>query len=604
MTRRTPKSRRVVPVVAGSLLVVLVVALPLLHCLHTRHVAGLFAGPSVDSGETARTGFYALPVYKLEAYQTGTEEDNAAARPGLLDRSAEDERFERIEGIHPDYKLDVTSGATRAARMKEPTSHRDPWVPRFLTITYPPDNALFPPNLCAPFVEWNDIHNNLWQVTVSIPHAQLEWKSLTAERRWRVPDTVWARIKEHAAAGAASVQVRGIRRSGLWGKAAPTVHRSQRVTFRIARDPADNIIVYRLVDPPFANRKTPSLFIRDIRLTRPTVFLDARQQYCVNCHAFSSKKGTHGRLSLQVRYVGDEPADHAVYAAVYDIDRHEGRKTIFPFDVQMSTFMAWSPDETRLAVAARQRFAPRTGPVIFETQTIGQDSDIAVYNALDGTGALLPGASEPKVLETYPRWTPDGKSIVYSSAPVGKHPSITQLDLYIIPFRDGLGGSPAPVPGASANGKSNFYARFSPDGKWMSWVQADYASLIKASSDIYLMSADFRSGPRALASNVPHAADSWHSWSSNSRWILFATKREDGIFARLYMTHIDEAGNASPAVRLPIETPRMRMSFNIPEFLAERPPIEEHRLFEGMCIRAESFKVKPPAAEANGTASE
>jgi hypothetical protein len=154
-----------------------------------------------------------------------------------------------------------------------------------------------------------------------------------------------------------------------------------------------------------------------------------------------------------------------------------------------------------------------------------------------------------------------------------------------IPFNDGKGGKPEPVPGASANGRSNYFARFSPDGKWLTFVQSDGGSFIKSSSDIYIMPADFSAPPRPLECNVRFAADSWFSWSSSSRWLLFASKRDSGVFARIYMTHIDEAGHASPAVRLPIDGDE-RMCFNVPEFCREMPDMSEGEFFGA--IRAEN----------------
>ena len=65
----------------------------------------------------------------------------------------------------------------------------------------------------------------------------------------------------------------------------------------------------------------------------------------------------------------------------------------------------------------------------------------------------------------------------------------------------------------------------------------------------------------------------------------FASKRDDGIYARLYLTEIDDEGHASPAIRLPLlEEPLA--SFNIPEFVAQKPRIEEPELFDIVRVEA------------------
>ena len=66
----------------------------------------------------------------------------------------------------------------------------------------------------------------------------------------------------------------------------------------------------------------------------------------------------------------------------------------------------------------------------------------------------------------------------------------------VMPYNDGRGGKPEPVIGASRNGKSSYFARFSPDGRWMTFTSSDWGSLIKASSDIFIMPADLKTAPR------------------------------------------------------------------------------------------------------------
>ncbi|KPK99852.1 MAG: hypothetical protein AMK75_06265 [Planctomycetes bacterium SM23_65] len=227
--------------------------------------------------------------------------------------------------------------------------------------------------------------------------------------------------------------------------------------------------------------------------------------------------------------------------------------------------------------------------------TVQAGSDIAVYDVEAGKALLLPGASEQGVLELYPRWTPDGKSIVFCVAPDGLDSKRTHLSLHVIPYADGQGGKPMPIPGASNNGRSNYFPRFSPDGKWLSFVQSNGGAFIKSSSEVCLMSASLEGPARVLESNAPHAADSWYSWSSNSRWIVFTSKRDDGAFARLYFTHIDDGGHASEPVRLPIAN-EVRMSFNVPEFVAEVPTIDERALFDGLRVERQTT----PVAWSNG----
>lgn len=536
--------------------------------------------------------YYPTVVYDLHAYESAPEvKPDESTVPDLAKRR-DAPRHEWADGagkeemekkIQSRTAMDGVTAATRIVRLCTPSVYRARRPSRSLCIVSPPDSAIFPPNLCAPCIEWEDAANNAWQVTIRVEGAERRWTAVTEERRWWIPPATWEEILRDGVERNLTVEVKGVTwNGGLWGGAPrvgtrPTVHVSEPSRFRISRDPADRFVVYRLVCPPFSTLKTPDTFVRDISSYRTRMFLSARRSYCFNCHTFSSTAGTSGKLSIQSRYMMPGPESFRTYFAIYDFDAKQGRKIALPFDIQMTTFMAWSPDGTRLALSANQQISAFE-PIVFETQSAGEPtSDVAVYDVGRNAVRLLPGASDPDRLELFPRWTPDGKEIVFCRAATGFHPEMVKYDLCRIPFNDGKGGNAAPVPGASNNLRSNYYPRFSPDGRWFSFCQSDGGELIKSSSDIYLMKGDLTGPARRLECNAEFAADSWHSWSSNGRWIVFASKR-DGILARLYLTHIDDEGRASPAIRLPLRDDPME-SFNIPEFVQNDPAVSESDLY-------------------------
>jgi len=67
--------------------------------------------------------------------------------------------------------------------------------------------------------------------------------------------------------------------------------------------------------------------------------------------------------------------------------------------------------------------------------------------------------------------------------------------------------------------------------------------------------------------------DSWHSWSSNSRWFVFSSKRDDGLFTRLYISYLDEEGRAHKPFLLPQKDPAFYDGYlrvyNVPELYRE-----------------------------------
>ena len=170
-------------VILALVVAVALAAILAVHRLHRGKCHALFAGPSRENTEH-RVGYYPQVAYDLTGYLP--DWDNASngerATPGILDEQDEEAK-RRPDATHPD----AISVAAKLKWLKLPTIYRARWVPRFLTVTYPPRGAVFPANLCSPFVEWRDIHNDLWQVTLSVPHAKLEWRFVTDSRRWRIP---------------------------------------------------------------------------------------------------------------------------------------------------------------------------------------------------------------------------------------------------------------------------------------------------------------------------------------------------------------------------------------------------------------------------------
>lgn len=561
---------------------------PFLQCRSDSDLAALFAVPSevVDADVPA---FYSRPRYDLSAYAgydslsffAGVADDPFTEAspndPLWIDGAARGVLEASMRQAHRRGEADLPSAALY---LLSPSSYRERKASRALRISYPPDGAVFPANLCEIRVDWDDAVNDLWQVTVGLADTTVTWMAVTNQRQWWFPPDVWAQVRRLAIEREAWIQVKGVQSTS----APPMVQASHKVAFRVSVWPADNCIVYRMVVPPFNKRKTPSTYSRDLRSFEVSPFLLARDNYCYNCHTFSSKTGDTGMLSIQVRFMSPG-SKLPVYLGLYDIEAQRGWKAKLPFDIQMSTFMAWSPSGRYLAFSANQQLVT-FAPTVFETQFAGQPtSDLAIYDVEEGTAYLLPGATDPHRLEMLPRWSLDGSSIVFCSAPVGRHPAQTLYDLHQIVFDGGSGGESRPVAGAANNGRSNYFPRFSPDGKWLSFCQSDGGILMKSSSDIFLLPADISGPPRRLESNVDFAADSWHSWSSNGRWLVFASKRDDGIYARLYLTRIDANGRASPAVRLPLRDEPLA-SFNIPEFVANRPRIKEPELFDAVRVEA------------------
>jgi hypothetical protein len=224
---------------------------------------------------------------------------------------------------------------------------------------------------------------------------------------------------------------------------------------------------------------------------------------------------------------------------------------------------------------------------------------LAWYNRGSREMHVLPGADDPGYVHTGAVWSPDGKYLVFARAaardayPAGTRmaqfandPNETQIqyDLYRIPFNDGRGGRAEPIGGASRNGKSNSFPKISPDGRWLVYVQARNGELMRPDSQLYIVPAMGGMSRRMRCNTL--LMNSWHSFSPNRRWLVFSSKSLSP-YTQMFLTHIDDQGHDSPAIRIENATAANR-AVNIPEFVnvaaeefgnIEVPAVDVYRRF-------------------------
>ena len=204
-------------------------------------------------------------------------------------------------------------------------------------------------------------------------------------------------------------------------------------------------------------------------------------------------------------------------------------------------------------------------------------SDIAILD-IDNQQLITSPLLKTDWYETAPTFSPDGKTMYYTSSAPCDLPSENEKAVYVlcaISFDDEagvFGQSVDTLLDLRAQGKSIAWTRPSYDGKYILFTMADYGqfSIWHPESDLWIYDLETKeTHPLTLANS--NDAESFHNWSSNSRWITFTSRRDDGYFSLLYIAHIDDNGNAAKAFALPQRNPRQHYdeelkSYNLPDF--------------------------------------
>lgn len=207
-------------------------------------------------------------------------------------------------------------------------------------------------------------------------------------------------------------------------------------------------------------------------------------------------------------------------------------------------------------------------------------SDLSIHNVQTDQLILSP-LLMTEDFETYPAFSRDGKTLYYSSAPKVEVPAQAEdlhYNLCAISFdeeSETFGSHVDTLINAVKLGKSVTMPRPSYDGKWLLYTYHDFGCfpINHKESDLWLMDLGTGESHPLEKANSPYT-ESFHNWSSDSHWILFASRRGDNLYSRIYIAQIDENGNASKPFLLPQKNPdfyhKTLYTFNVPDFTREK----------------------------------
>ena len=351
----------------------------------------------------------------------------------------------------------------------------------------------------------------------------------------------------------------------------------------VSPDSIDYGLCYRLIEPGYEVWSKMGIYERDLSSFEEQPLIENTQfEGCVNCHSFNRAdpkdmslhiRGPHGATLLRKDYgpvtAYNTRTDHTLGLCVYPYWHPSGR------------YIAYSTNTTNQLFHS----AGSNRVEVFDTA-----SDLQVYDVEKNELLLSPLLKQDSVYETYPVFSADGRSLYFCAAralPEGSHQldsirySLCRIDFD--PATGTFGDQIETVVDAASQQKSVSFPRPSYDGRFLCYTLSDYGqfSIWHHEADLWLLDLRSEKGEvkrEKLAAARPmdgansKDTESFHNWSTNSRWLVLSSRRDDGLFTRPYFCHVDKDGNVTKAFMLPQRNPRQFyrgrfMSFNVPDFI-------------------------------------
>jgi hypothetical protein len=429
--------------------------------------------------------------------------------------------------------------------------------PDYAGIVVPPNIAPLDFRILDPGVKfrvaWHAPHGNPIQITSRTPVV-------------RIPQKRWSELLRANAGEPLLCDIATQDSQGRWTQFVT-------ITNQVAREEIDNYIAYRLLKPLFNSYVHVGIYQRDLRSfeQRPILENDEVNLQCLNCHTFLNRRpdtfALHTRTSTNLH-----PMALVWSNQISRVDQTMG-------------YLSWHPSGRLLAFSANKLslFSHTLG----ETRDVyDAQSDLGIYRVDSNLVVYPPPISLTNRNETWPNWSPDGRYLYYSAAdpkPLEQFRKI-RYDLMRVSYDIGQDrwGEPEMLVSSQETSRSACEPRVSPDGRFVMFCLCNYGNfpIYQTNTDLYLLDLATRKF-RRLDINSPQA-DSWHCWSSNGRWVVFSSKRLDGLFARPFFSHMDQHGEFSKPFLLPQQDPdfydSFLQTFNLPEFVLGPVQVTQDRL--------------------------
>ena len=383
----------------------------------------------------------------------------------------------------------------------------------------------------------------------------------------------WQRLAESAKGDAIKVEVY-VEKDDEWTRFKP-------FNIYVSPDSIDPYISYRLISPSYVTYEELTINQRCLENYDESVIYDnmlcseGADGQCINCHNY--QQYNPDRMQFHAR----QNLGGTVIACDGKIQKiNMGNDSILSAGV----YPTWHP-WLKLIVYSTNK----TGQIFHSVdpnkiEVFDTESDLIAYDVEKNEVTNI--ENDPAEMECFPFWAPDGKTLYYCSAHFEYRDTIEKgkefvtrteelkYNLYKKSFNpETLQFGPRElVFAADSVDKSATLPRISPDGRYLMFTLAKYGIFHIWHHDADLWMLDLQTGKARNMEEINSPdTESYHSWSSNGRWVVFSSRRYDGNYTRPFIAHIDSNGRGSKPFELPCANPDYHRQFlkcyNVPEFM-------------------------------------
>ena len=346
--------------------------------------------------------------------------------------------------------------------------------------------------------------------------------------------------------------------------------------WQVVGDRVDPYLTYRLIEPDYEIWNHVQIQQRCVENFEVNALghYEQLENRCMNCHTYANQ---NPRLSMM--YVRG-PGGGAILNSNGELQK---------LNIPGSVYFGFSPTG-RYITYSTQKIIPAFHSLASKRlEVYDAASNVFVADMQEHRVISSPLLSDSLKFETFPTFSPDGKYIYYCAADTVSLPrdiKNLQYSLVRIPFDETTGTIGTQVDTLFSQ-RSVCHPRISPDGRYLLYTVADYGTFPIWHPEADLQMMNLQTGAiDSLSIANSEKSDTYHAWSSNSHWFVFASKRDDGLYGKPYFCYVDSHGKAHKPFCLPQQHPTFYdnnlKSFNAPELGKGKVPFDVHDVAKAM----------------------